>query len=329
MPVAGDEGVPDRGWDAAGEAADVEDLAGPVGEDATDFGVAAEPFEGGGGQPSEHGGFAADGGDEVGVFVGEVVDVLDDDHVGVAAPAGGAVVVMIQGAAAHRFERFGAPFRQAAGVAGPFQRVHLGVERAGRQPAQLGVEGTVQHASPCQGGGEGHLVEGVLAGVIGGAAVAVERVDDSLDLVAYLRGMGQPGQVRELGLNGFEHRGPLGRVRGGDDLGVMAGDLPGPERGGRFRQRLELAGQHDRTMRHAGDHPALRPQRGGGAHESFGGPIAGPFERGDLAQFQELDLFGDPHHAFDITARLVGEHLLDCIVEVVNRTEHASTIRRG
>jgi len=48
VAVACDEGVTLGGGDGAGEAPDVEDFAGPVGEDAADFGVAAEPFEGGG-----------------------------------------------------------------------------------------------------------------------------------------------------------------------------------------------------------------------------------------------------------------------------------------
>jgi len=74
------------------------------------------------------------------VFGGVVVDVLHEDHVGVAAPAGGAVVVMIQRSAAHRFERLRAPLGQAAGIAGLFERVQIGVERAGDQAGQLSVE---------------------------------------------------------------------------------------------------------------------------------------------------------------------------------------------
>src|SRR5437870_99045 len=69
--VAGDERVPHGGADDAGGAADVEDLAGPVGDDATELAVTREALEGGAGQAAAGGGFGAHGGEEVGVGAGE------------------------------------------------------------------------------------------------------------------------------------------------------------------------------------------------------------------------------------------------------------------
>src|SRR5680860_1282423 len=50
VPVAGDQGLPDRGGDQPLGPADVEDLGGATEDGRDDLGVAAHPPDGGGGE---------------------------------------------------------------------------------------------------------------------------------------------------------------------------------------------------------------------------------------------------------------------------------------
>jgi hypothetical protein len=129
--VAGDERVPHCDADDAGGAADVEDLAGAVGDDAAELAVACEPFEGGAGQAAAVRGFGPHLRDERRVGAGELGEVGDDAEVVLAAAAGPAVVVMGEVLPADRGEGFGAEFGTGAGVVAVPQGCHFGFERGG------------------------------------------------------------------------------------------------------------------------------------------------------------------------------------------------------
>src|SRR5207245_8585510 len=92
--VAGDERVPQGDADDAGVAADVEDLAGAVGDDATELAVTREPFERGARQAAAVGGFGPHRRQQFLIRAGEFGEVGDDAEVVLAAAAGPAVVVM-------------------------------------------------------------------------------------------------------------------------------------------------------------------------------------------------------------------------------------------
>ena len=69
----------------------------------------------------------------------------------------------------------------------------------------------------------------------------------------------QAGQVNQLRFDVRDHRVAFGRVRGRDRSRVVAGDLPGPERGGGVGEVFELAGQIERPARVAVAGAAFRP----------------------------------------------------------------------
>ena len=144
VAVSCDERVPELGWDGAGGAADVDDLAGPVGDDPADVAVAGDPFERGARQPPDVRGFGADVGDQLAVVWFEGLEIDHDAHLRPAVAAGaGLVVVVFEGAAADLDERVGVSDRAVTGVAGPGEGGVHGVERGHDDLARLGVERAV------------------------------------------------------------------------------------------------------------------------------------------------------------------------------------------
>jgi hypothetical protein len=112
VPVAHDERFPDRRWDGAGGAADVEDLGLPAGDDPAEVAVAGEPFEGGGGEVADLG---SDPGFEFGGGAGTFVEVDDGADVGPDA-VGFADLAAVEGAAGEVPERVCPPLGCAAAV---------------------------------------------------------------------------------------------------------------------------------------------------------------------------------------------------------------------
>ena len=86
VAVAGDERPPERAGNVAGGAADVDDEAVAVGDDAVDIAVTRQPFEGRLGEPPVAFAFDAHVGDEVGMVGLVVVEIEDEAEVGLPAP---------------------------------------------------------------------------------------------------------------------------------------------------------------------------------------------------------------------------------------------------
>jgi hypothetical protein len=95
--VAGDERFPELVGDGSGGAADVDDLAGSVGDDAADLAVRRQPPQGFLGEAADVFGFGPDLAEQVVVAAGAGLEVDDDAEVGAApAPFDGPAVIMRQ-----------------------------------------------------------------------------------------------------------------------------------------------------------------------------------------------------------------------------------------
>src|SRR5205823_6183385 len=92
VSIACDEGIPLRRAHRARRAADIEDLARPVGDDAADLAVAEHAFERAAGEHPDVRGFGPELGEQVVRDSGDRADVDDQADMRAAAPRSGAVV---------------------------------------------------------------------------------------------------------------------------------------------------------------------------------------------------------------------------------------------
>ncbi len=143
VPVADDERFPECGWDGAGGAADVEDLAGSGGDDAADVAVAGEASEGRGGEVAVVAGFGADAVDVRVAVAGEVVEVDGNTEV-LTYRAGVAELAAHVPAPHEEQERVGASLRDGPGVVGPMVALHFDGEGPFEEAAVGGVVEAVE-----------------------------------------------------------------------------------------------------------------------------------------------------------------------------------------
>jgi hypothetical protein len=207
--IAYDERFPDCWADGAGRAADVEDLGCAGHEDAGDVAVAQESFEGGVGEAAVLVAFQAGAGDGVSVYAGSFVEVDDLGDVGPHG-AGGADRSAFEGLTEQVRDRVGLALAEKSGVVGSVVAFEFGCDRGFVDQGGFGVVEAVyvEHAVEAAGGVV--TPPGEQCVVVGGAAVAVDRVGHVLDRGCEFVWGAFGGEVDEDRFDVGDLRGPSG-----------------------------------------------------------------------------------------------------------------------